>query len=286
MVEDVVGGFGVEVVGEGDLPGESAFRHLRVERFEVFYDPGDGPLVVDAGGGVRHGYDPIGSVPGCQLGAGGIFPDRPVSYTPNVATDLPSVLIGQWRASPKIRAVIDIITNDRDTALAALDYIRKMGNVNTAEGIWLDILAARVGIQRPATTDPAADERFGFDQAGTGFDQAPYRGVAANDAVYPLPDALFRRLVRSRIVLLLGDGTLATFTRAVREIDPSATVQDLRDMTVRVVTSNRALIEIADTADALPRTAGVRVRYADRGRFGFDQAGVGFDQGPYTGIAA
>ena len=202
-----------------------------------------------------------------------------------MATDLPNILLSQWRASPRMRALIDLIASDRDTALTALDFIRRMGNVNTAEGIWLDYIAARVGIQRPATTDPAVDERFGFDQAGTGFDQAPYRGVAANDAVYPLPDALFRRLVRARIVLLLGDGTIATFTRAAREIDPTASVQDNRDMTVRVVTSNQPLMELADTSGALPRTAGVRIRYADRGRFGYDLAGVGFDQGPYTGIA-
>ena len=53
-------------------------------------------------------------------------------------------------------------------------------------------------------------------------------------------------------------------------------------MTVRVVTSMRSFLELADTSNALPRSAGVRIEYADRGRFGFDQAGVGFDQGPFT----
>ena len=55
-------------------------------------------------------------------------------------------------------------------------------------------------------------------------------------------------------------------------------------MTVRVVTSRRRLLELADSIGALPRTAGVLIIYADRGRFGFDQAGVPFDQGAFTGV--
>ena len=78
----------------------------------------------------------------------------------------------------------------------------------------------------------------GFDMAGSPFDQAPFRGDVANDALYPLPDALYRRLVKARAIMVLGDGTIYTFSRAVREIDESAAVQDQRNMTVRV-TSNR-----------------------------------------------
>ena len=150
--------------------------------------------------------------------------------------------------------------------------------------MWLDYLGTRLGIERPATTDPAQDDRFGFDMAGSPFDQAPFRGDVANDAVYPLPDALYRRLVKARAIMVLGDGTIYTFSRAVREIDESAAVQDQRNMTVRVVTSRRRLLELADTIGALPRTAGVLIIYADRGRFGFDQAGVPFDQGAFTGV--
>ena len=84
--------------------------------------------------------------------------------------------------------------------------------------------------------------------------------------------------------MVLGDGTIYTFSRAVREIDESAAVQDQRNMTVRVVTSRRRLLELADSIGALPRTAGVLIIYADRGRFGFDMAGVPFDQGAFTGV--
>ena len=194
------------------------------------------------------------------------------------------LVIGQWVGSPRLRGVIDaavnIIKAEAEPALAQLKLMRE---IDTAKGVWLDYLGTRLGLKRPATTDPAQDERFGFDMAGKGFDQAPFRGDSANDAVYPLPDAVYRKLLRARAILLLGDGTIQTFIKAVRAIDPGAAVQDQRNMVVRVVTSMRSFLELADTSNALPRSAGVRIEYADRGRFGFDLAGVGFDQGPFAG---
>ena len=198
---------------------------------------------------------------------------------------LSAILIGQWQASPRLRGiVVDVLQPIIDDAIAARDAIQLMQHIDHAVGVWLDYLGTRLGIERPATTDPAQDDRFGFDMAGSPFDQAPFRGDVANDALYPLPDALYRRLVKARAIMVLGDGTIYTFSRAVREIDESAAVQDQRNMTVRVVTSRRRLLELADSIGALPRTAGVLIIYADRGRFGFDLAGVPFDQGAFTGV--
>ena len=198
--------------------------------------------------------------------------------------ELSDVLLGQWRDAPRLRAVVtEVIQPIRDDALAAIERIEEMVDIDKSEGIWLDLFhGSRLGLLRPSTTDPARDERFGFDQAGVGFDQGPFRGDAANDARYPLPDGLYRRLLRARLVLLYGDGTMAALAEAVAELDPTAAVQDGYDMTVRIVTARRPLLELADRVGALPRTAGVRIVYADRGRFGFDRAGVGFDQGPFA----
>ena len=52
-------------------------------------------------------------------------------------------------------------------------------------------------------------------------------------------------------------------------------------MTVTVRTNEQPLIELADAAGALPRTGGVRIIYQATDAFGFDQAGVGFDQAPF-----
>ena len=109
---------------------------------------------------------------------------------------------------------------------------------------------------------PSLDTRWGFDLAGAGFDQYPFRGDAANDAVYPLPDAIYRRFVKARGLTVLSDGTFATYVKAVRFIDPNATVVDNRDMTVTVTTALQSLMELADASGVLPRTAGVMVIYA------------------------
>ena len=197
------------------------------------------------------------------------------------------LVIGQWAGSPKLRALIDIGVDPlRTNVVTALERLKLMRSVETAEGVWLDYIGLRVGLRRPVTADPAADERFGFEgpSQSRGFDLAPFKGDVANDAVYPLNDGLFRKFIKARALLVLGDGTFATFAKAVKLIDPGASVQDKRNMTVRVVTSIRSFLELADSNGALPRTAGVMIEYADRGRFGFDNAGVSFDQGAFTNI--
>ena len=199
------------------------------------------------------------------------------------AVDLTTVLLGQWQASPRIRTIIeDVIMRNRGDALDAVAEILRMLDIDHAVGVWLDYLGKWLGLERPSTTDPTMDRRFGFNDAGAPFDQAPFRGDAENDAVYPLPDEIFRRMVKARAYLVLGDGTVQTFTRAVMELDPFAVVQDTREMNVRIVTDRQDQIEMADMIGALPRTAGVGITYVARNRFGFDDAGVGFGQGPFS----
>ena len=205
------------------------------------------------------------------------------------------LLIGQWLASPRLRAhpqiFLDIINEE---ICPALDKLREQLSIDTAVGVWLDYIGVRMGLPRPATSDPAQDVRFGFagPTQARGFDLAPFKGDAVNDAVYPLPDAVYRKFIKSRAILVLSDGTAQTFGRAVREIDPGANVQDQRNMVIRVVTDavQRPFLELADLVGALPRSAGVLIEYASRGTFGMsddpdsdEQSGVGFDSGPFRG---
>ena len=179
-----------------------------------------------------------------------------------MAIDLRAILIQQWQNSPRIRGIVtDVITTARDEMMTALERVDVMRNVVTAEGIWLDYIGERLGLPRPSTADPALDRRFGFATAGEPFDVKPFRGAAANDALFPLPDVLYRRLVRARLVTVYGDGTFATFVRALGEVDSDATATDNRDMTVSIVTNSEDLVTLADELGALPRTAGVGLVY-------------------------
>ena len=176
---------------------------------------------------------------------------------------LADLMLDQWRETTRLRGIVtDIIQPIQDDALAAAARLELMQDVDEAVGVWLDRIGKKVGIIRPEITDPALDPRFGFDQAGRGFDQVPFRGAMANDAVFPMPDSVFRRLVKARAITVLGDGTAQTFRQAVLQVDPGATVVDNRNMTLTVTTTQQAILEVADSIGAMPRTAGVDVIYA------------------------
>lgn len=200
----------------------------------------------------------------------------------SASTDL---LIAQWRNADNLKALIDLfLSESADSIEAALTALRRMGQIDEAEGVWLDRLGARLGIARPYTSVGADDPRLGFQGAtdAVGFDQAPFAGDQANDAVYPLPDVVFRRLIKARAVTVLGDGTFQALVIAARLIDTTASLIDNLDMSIEIVTSERWQFQIADRIGALPRSAGVMIMYRDRQRFGFDDAGLPFDQGYFA----
>ena len=196
---------------------------------------------------------------------------------PNRVTASSSLLIGQWRNAVKLKALVDKFSAVlREQIEAPLDAVMGQRRIETARGYWLDCIGRTLGLGRPSVEDTGT--RFGYDSAGSGFDQAPFAGHAGKA---PLGDTAFRKLLRARAIAVSADGALDTFTRAVREIDPSAAVHVIAPMSLVCVTVATVLCELADAVGALPRTAGVRVQYVGPGSFGFDLAGVGFDQAPF-----
>ena len=195
------------------------------------------------------------------------------------------LVIGQWVASPLLRETVDspirIINSD---VVDSLNDLEIQQNIDTAEGVWLDFIGQRLGLQRPSVSDPSQDLRFGFEgpTQSQGFDLYPFRGDEANDDFYPMPDELYRNMLKARAISLLSDGSFQTFVRAVHMIEPGASVRDTRDMSIRIATSNQEVLEIADSIGALPRNAGVQINYVQRGKFGYDEAGVPFDQGTFA----
>ena len=180
--------------------------------------------------------------------------------TPN----LTEILIGQWRDAPKLGGVVRLIQRFTDDAINAVGRIQLMRDIDEAEGVWLDYLGELLGVDRPGVSDPTMDPRFGFDTAGEPFDTAPFRGAAINDAIYPLPDPVYQRMVKARAVAVLSDGTIYSFAKAVKEVDANANVYDFRNMSVMIGTDNRRFMRLADQIGALPRTAGVQVLYGDK----------------------
>ena len=176
---------------------------------------------------------------------------------------LADILLGQWLESPRLLGIVrDVLQPILDSAVDAVDDIEDQLDVENAEGVWLDRLGLRLGIRRPATTDPARDERFGYAGAGEPFDTEPFRGSTSNDAVYPLPDAIYRRFVKARGIAVLSIGAFDDFVRTLAEVEPNATAVDNRDMTISVTTALRPLVQQADETRVLAVPGGVQVVYA------------------------
>ena len=194
------------------------------------------------------------------------------------------LLIGQWRDAPMVSGMVEIITQYAQTEVdKPLQELERMRTLSGAEGVWLDYLGSRLGLPRPYATEAGIDERLAFEgvEGATGFGQAPFEGAVESEQTFPLGDDLYRRFLRSRAILLLADGSFDAFCRALWMVDPGATLRDNLDMTLRINTAVRWVVELADTTGALPRSAGVALEIRDRQRFGFDSSGVAFDQGAY-----
>ena len=171
----------------------------------------------------------------------------------------------------------------REEILEPMADLIDMQNIDKAEGVWLDYIGLRVGLRRPESYNAAMDERFGFDQSGGPFDVEPFKGAETEDTVsFPIADSIFRRIIRARGIALKSDGNFPDFERAVHEIDSRADVSDKQNMTVRVVSSEEFIVELADSLGALPRPAGVKLEVVPREQFGYDDAGVSFDQGGFA----
>lgn len=160
--------------------------------------------------------------------------------------------------------------------------LEKQRNLDTAEGVWLDYIALRVGLRRPEAANSLLDERFGFDRSGEGFDQHPFSGRDTSKQSFPLSDYVFRNVIKARGIAVRSDGNLNDFRAAIRKIDPHASASDPYDMSVRVVTDQANSMRIADSVGAIPRPAGVKLVVVDRDRFGYDEAGTPFDQGRWS----
>lgn len=204
------------------------------------------------------------------------------------STDL---LVGQWRNAVNMKAMLDAFIEEMgEEVFAALNELYKNRVIVTAEGIWLDFIGERLGIDRPWASQGGIDLRWGFEGIGVGFDQRPFKGAAENDETFPLPDIVYRKILYARAISIITRGTKKDFEDAAEFFDPNVVVIDNFDMTITVVTDQSFFwqFELADKLKALPRVGGVRIILDDFKFFGFEGQGVGpggesFDQGRFAG---
>lgn len=143
--------------------------------------------------------------------------------------------VSQWDGAPRLQALIrGLLGLVADTLGEPLEVLETQIRYTTANGVWLDRAGARIGCARPSVLDDSVD-RFGFGEAGVGWNQAPFSSVQPHlTSRNPLGDEFYRCYVEFCSHAILGDGSRPSLEAALRCTFPNARVQDNADGTVTV----------------------------------------------------
>ena len=180
----------------------------------------------------------------------------------DASTDL---LISQWVNSPRLVALIEIyLTVIKEGIEEPAIKLLGLQRFDIANGAFLDYLGDRIGLKRPSVEAATRSARVGFDLSGSAFDQAPFVDAKLGDLEErePAGDALYRRLLEARAIMLLSDGSAPLYLKALQAIDPAASLVDNHDMTATITTALEDDVTLARETGALQDPLGVEVAYA------------------------
>ena len=158
-------------------------------------------------------------------------------------TDFPERVISQWQGSNLQKLVEEMTMQFENDLFKQLEYLERQTDIDTADGIWLDFIGFKVGFPRPLT-DAANIPQFGFEDAdgdpasdprSLGFDQAPLDTIQEHlvDRA-PFGDDLYRKFIKLRLVLLLGNMSIPHIQTAVRQVAPNASVEEREPSAIRI----------------------------------------------------
>lgn len=181
-------------------------------------------------------------------------------------------IIWQYRNDNTFAAWIAILPGIVESDLSLpFEQIAGLINLNTARGAQLDICGRIVGVARPILRD---DELNVFAYNGVAGAQpygvAPYKGREEEPVSLPVPDYLYRVVIRAKIMANTSRATIDDIKVATEFIlgpGYSARVVDNQDMSTSsiLVILNAAppfnVRAILDTLDLIPRPQGVGLSY-------------------------
>ena len=136
------------------------------------------------------------------------------------------LLIAQYREAPKFTRVVALLLGllQRE-AIDLLDRLAASIDPDTAEGVTLDWLGERLGVNRPRIEDPNA---FGFDSAGTGFDRGRFVSLRiVFGALLPLSDEWYRRVLKARSLYLRSGTSIADVNACLDQLFDSGYLVDV-----------------------------------------------------------
>ena len=176
--------------------------------------------------------------------------------------DLLDLLISQYTGNAPINALLRGMYELIDTEMVqALKDLERMRNWDTAEGVWLNYIGRRLGMERPSIDTVVT--RLGFDGGdGVGFNQAPFATATGFVPQVAVSDAVYLLCLKVWAGTILTSGTIPDMNAAVQRSFPNAYYTDGADSTIALATGASGAQQttarnILTAADAWPRPAGV-----------------------------
>ncbi|OUO94814.1 DUF2612 domain-containing protein [Cloacibacillus sp. An23] len=202
----------------------------------------------------------------------------------------------QYGASPHLRGIIEAAAKRIDPNSDINTFYEKIFNLDTAEGIGLDIWGQIVAVPRRMLVP--SGEYFGFDGSQLNpFNQAPFYNSATLGEFYELADEAYRKLIYYKAMANISEDTAEAQNRLLSllfgDVVTSIGLEGIVPngiMKIRVIFYfylSSYEIEIFKNYGLLNRGAGVGWEYyqidPDR-TFGFDGSGLQpFNQGTFDG---
>lgn len=183
--------------------------------------------------------------------------------------DFWSTVISQYANSPILTQLIDNFSQYVDQTENFDDFFDQIWNIDTAQGIGLDIWGRILVVDRTLHV-PNASVYFGFEEAlpsSNGWNQAPWFSGSPLTTNLSLSDTAFRTLLFAKALANISDGSIPSINQLLLNLFPhrgNAYVTDGLDMTM-TYTFGFALtpveVAIVSQSGVLPRPSGVSATF-------------------------
>lgn len=201
-------------------------------------------------------------------------------------------VISQYATAPSMLSLIDSINDHIDPATDFDAFYRFIWDLETAEGVGLDIWGRIVGVGRVLAI-PGTAPYFGFEDGFTPFDEGPFWNEVPITGNYTLADDAYRMLIFVKAAANISATTIPVLNRLLREVFKDrgrCFVVNTGGMTMQYRFEFYLApyeMSILQNSGALPAPAGVEVSIVQvplASTFGFAEAGAGllpFDEGTF-----
>lgn len=176
--------------------------------------------------------------------------------------DIWSTVLTQYANSTTLAKLITNFSAYLDFTKLFDDFFDDIWNIDTAQGIGLDIWGRIVGVSR--ILQIVVGTNFGFEEAGgDGFNQSAFYSGPGATSNYSLSDSAFRLLILAKALFNISDGSVASTNAILRSLFPgrgNTYVVDNFDMTMTIVfvfQLSPVELAIVENSGVIPRPAGV-----------------------------